>query len=46
MKRENKKKKFLSTVLGILGANIFGTSLGGKGRIAAGESTIRVGWQF
>ena len=45
MKRKN-KKKFLSTVLGILGANIFGTFLAGKGTIAVGEGTIIVGWEF
>ena len=45
IKNEVKKKKggFLRLLLGTLGASLLGNLLTGKGRIRAGEGTIRAG---
>ena len=46
MKQKEKKGKFLSMLLGTLGASLLGNLLAGKGKIRAGEGTIRAGQDF
>ena len=46
MKQNNKKGRFLSMLLGILGASLLGDLLTGKGIIIAGEVTIKAGQNF
>ena len=48
IKNEAKKQKrrFLSMLLGTLGANLLGNILTTKGTIRAGEATIRAGETF
>ena len=43
---KEKKGKFLSMLLGTLGASLLGYLLTGKGTIRAGENTIRTGQDF
>ena len=43
---KEQKGRFLSMVLGTLGASLFKNLLTGKSTIGAGESTIRVGQDF
>ena len=46
MKQKEKKGKFLSMLLGTLGASLLGNLLAGKGKIRASEGTIRAGQDF
>ena len=46
MKQNNKKGRFLSMLLGMLGASSLGDLLTGKGIIIAGEVTIKAGQNF
>ena len=41
---KEQKRRFLSMLLGILGASLLGNMLSGKGVIRAGEGTARVGY--
>ena len=45
-KGKEQKGRFLSMLLGILGASLLGNLLAGKGVMIAGESTIRAGQSF
>ena len=44
MKLKNKKGRFLSILLGKLGARLLGNMSAGKGFITAGEGTAKVGY--
>ena len=46
MKEKNKKRGFLSMLLGAIGASLLGNLLTGKNTIRAGEDTIRAGQDF
>ena len=43
---KEQKGRFLSMLLGILGASLLGNLLAGKGVMIAGEDTIRAGQSF